>query len=147
MKTTDFIKTSLDGGKNWLLNLATDMKDAPLTEPTPKGGNHPLWVLGHIVHSESGLLDVFINGKPNRFPELENCQAGSQPTPNADDYPSMDELLGELQSDPVAARKRVYKQISGMLMLMAVVGILTWIASAAQDRAVLAHQAAEQAKQ
>ncbi|MGB1014703.1 MAG: protein kinase domain-containing protein, partial [Nannocystaceae bacterium] len=62
-------------------------------------------------------------------------------------WSSMDELLGELQSDPVAARKRVYKQMSGMLMLMAVVGILTWIASAAQDRAVLAHQAAEQAKQ
>ena len=42
MKTTDFIKTSLESGKNWLLHLTTDMKDAPLTQPTPNGGK--AWV-------------------------------------------------------------------------------------------------------
>ena len=73
------------------------MKDSPLTQPTPNGGNHPLWVLGHIVRAESGLLDGFILGQPNRFPELEMFAMGNTPTTNADDYPSMDELLGKFE--------------------------------------------------
>ena len=73
------------------------MKDAPLTQPTPNGGNHPLWGLGHIVRAESDLLDGFILGKPNRFPELECCTMGSTPSTNAADYPSMDELMGKFE--------------------------------------------------
>ena len=97
MKTTDFIKMSLENGKGWTLGLINDMKDAPLTQPTPNGGNHPLFVLGHIVRAESDLLDGFILGQPNRFPELENCSMGNEPTTNASDYPSMDELLGKFE--------------------------------------------------
>ncbi len=97
MNATEFIKMSLVSGKGWLLNLIADMKDAPLTQPTPNGGNHPLWVLGHIVYSESSLFDVFLLGKPNRFPELENCRIGSQPTTNASDYLPLDELLSKFE--------------------------------------------------
>ncbi len=97
MKATDYIKMALENGQGWTMGLIDDMKDAPLTQPTSKGGNHPLWVLGHIVRSESDLLDGFILGKPNRFPELENCSMGIAPTTNADDYPSMDELLGKFE--------------------------------------------------
>ncbi|MCA9156836.1 MAG: DinB family protein [Planctomycetales bacterium] len=93
MKTTDYIKMALENGKAYTLALLADLKDAPLTQPTPNGGNHPLWIVGHLARSESALLDVFILGKPNRFPELENCNAGSAPTPNASDYPSMEDLL------------------------------------------------------
>ncbi len=75
-----------------------DIKDAPLTQPTPNGGNHPLWVLGHLTHSESNLLDVFIQGKENRFPELaEAFGMTSKPSTNADDYPAFDELMGKFQ--------------------------------------------------
>ena len=95
MKATEYIKMALENGKGWSLGLISDMKDAPLTQPTPNGGNHPLWVLGHIVRAESDLLDGFILGQPNRFPELESCTMGSDPSTNAEDYPSMDELLGK----------------------------------------------------
>ena len=97
MNATDYIRMSLENGKGWTLGLLDDMKDAPLTQPTPNGGNHPLWVLGHIVRAESDLLDGFILGKPNRFPELENCSMGTTPSTDASDYPSMDELLGKFE--------------------------------------------------
>lgn len=97
MKTTDYIKKQLENGKRWALGLIIDMKDAPLTQPTSKGGNHPLWVLGHLVSAESDLLDGFILGKPNRFPELKSFAMGSEPTTNTDDYPSMDELLAKFE--------------------------------------------------
>jgi len=97
MKTTDFIKMALENGTGWTLGLINDMKDAPFTQPTPNGGNHPLWVLGHIVRAESDLLDGFILGQPNRFPELECCAMGSTPSTDASQYPSMDELLGKFE--------------------------------------------------
>jgi hypothetical protein len=98
MKTTDFIKHSLASSKDWSLGLITDMKDAPLTQPTPNGGNHPLWVLGHLIHSESNLLDVFILGKVNRFPEWDGVfSMTATPSTDASVYPSMDELLAKFE--------------------------------------------------
>ena len=97
MNAIEYIKMSLENGKGWTLGLVNDMRDTPLTQPTPNGGNHPTWVLGHIVRAESDLLDGFILGKPNRFPELECCAMGTTPTTNASDYPSIDELLGKFE--------------------------------------------------
>ena len=98
MKATDFVKLSLENSKGWALGLIGDMKDSPLAQPTPNGGNHATWVLGHLVRSESDLLDGFILGKPNRFPELEELFAmGSTPSTDADKYPSMDELMAKFE--------------------------------------------------
>lgn len=94
MKATELIESSLECTKNWAMGLISTMRENPMQQPTPKGGNHPLWVLGHIVHSESQLLDVHILGKENRFPELaEKFAMGSEPSTNADQYPSFDELM------------------------------------------------------
>ena len=97
MNTIDFIKMSLENSKNWFMGLIGDMKNAPLTQPTPNGGNHPLWVLGHLVRSESDLLDGFVLGNPNRFPELESFSMGTTPSTDASQYPSMDELMGKFE--------------------------------------------------
>lgn len=98
MNTIEFIKMSLESSKGWAMGLIGDMKDAPLTQPTSSGGNHPLWVLGHLSRAESDLLDGFILGKPNRFPELESDFAmGSNPTTEASRYPSMEELMGKFE--------------------------------------------------
>ena len=94
MKATEVLKLALENSRNWNMGLLNDMKDAALTQPTPKGGNHPLWVLGHLTHSEAHLLDVFILGQENRFPELaEKFGMGTEPTIDAADYPSFDELM------------------------------------------------------
>lgn len=97
MKATEFIRQSLEGTKGWTMGLINDMKDSPLTQPTPNGGNHVAWILGHLVHSESNLLDMFILGKENRFPELANCSMKTEPTTNADDYLSIDELFAKFE--------------------------------------------------
>ena len=97
MNATDFIKLSLKSSKAWALRLINDMKDAPFTQPTSNGGNHPLWVLGHLVRSESDLLDGFILGQPSRFPELETFLMGSSPSTDASQYPSMEELAEKFE--------------------------------------------------
>ena len=97
MNAIDYIKMSLENSKGWAMGLIADMQDAPLTQPTPNGGNHPLWVLGHVVRAESDLLDGFILGQPNRFPELEKFSMGNTPSTDASQYPSMDELMGKFE--------------------------------------------------
>lgn len=98
MKATEFVKMSLESSKGWALGLLNDIKDAPMTQPTPNGGNHPIWILGHLIHSESNLLDCFILGRSNRFAEWDALFGmGSTPSTDPSQYPSMDELFAKFE--------------------------------------------------
>ncbi len=99
MKTTDYIKAELEMSKGWITPLAADMADAPLTFPTPNGGNHPLWVMGHMAYSEANLLHTFILGDENPLADWKDLfGGGSQPTENAGDYPSFDEVMSKFEA-------------------------------------------------
>lgn len=106
MNTIDYIKMSFAASRSWTMGLIEDMKETPLVQPTSNGGNHPLWVLGHIVVAEAGIFDGFILGNRSRFADLNKLfGVGSTPTTSADDYPSMDELLdkfAEIRADLLA---------------------------------------------
>ena len=96
MNTKEFIQLSLAMSKNWACQLLESMTDQPVAQPTAKGGNHPLWVLGHLVFAESNLLDEFMRGKPNRFPEYaELFGPGTEPHTEAAKYPGMDQLFAD----------------------------------------------------
>ncbi len=98
MKATDYVKLSLDMSKSWAMGLINDMRDAPMTQPTPNGGNHPIWVLGHIVCTESDLLDGFVIGQPSRFAEMRELFAmGTEPLTDATQYPSLEELAEKFE--------------------------------------------------
>jgi hypothetical protein len=93
MKTVDFIRMGLEGSAKAALVGIDDMKDAPLTFPTPKGGNHPLWVLGHITFVEGQLVQHIMLGKPNpvaQWGELFGMK--SEPTADASKYPKLEEI-------------------------------------------------------
>lgn len=47
-----------------VLNVIDQMSDAPTTFPTPNGGCHPLWVLGHLTFVE-GMIPQVLFGKEN----------------------------------------------------------------------------------
>lgn len=55
MNTIDFIKMSLESSKGWAMGLIGDMQDSPLTQPTSNGGNHPLWVIGHLARGKRSI--------------------------------------------------------------------------------------------
>lgn len=91
MNAIQFIRFSLDTSAQWTLALIDDMKDQPLTFPTPKGGSHPLWVLGHLAYAE-GSLQGMISGKANPLAHWEPVfGAGTDPSGRAEDYPSFEE--------------------------------------------------------
>jgi hypothetical protein len=66
MKAIDLIRTAMQTSDRAVVSLIEDMRDAPLTQPTPRGGNHPLWVLGHMTFVEGNVLNVLF-GEPNQM--------------------------------------------------------------------------------
>jgi hypothetical protein len=90
------IKAGLDTSRQWLMALVSDIQGAELTASTARGGNHPVWVLGHTLHSEAALVSEFILGKPNPLAKWDDLfDMGSQPVSDAAKYPSVPELLAE----------------------------------------------------
>lgn len=99
MKTTDYIRTSLETSKIFALSLLDDMKDAPLTQPTSKGGNHPLWILGHLTYSESNIINHIIQGNENPLIGWkEMFGSGREPTTDAAQYLPWDEVRTKFEA-------------------------------------------------
>jgi hypothetical protein len=87
MKSTDLIKDQLESSKLITVALLADMQDAPLTSPTPLGGNHPLWVAGHLAYSEARITNEMMFDKPGPLLDWkEDFRGGSQPSDDASHY-------------------------------------------------------------
>jgi hypothetical protein len=93
MKALDLIRWALESTEEGFTRLVSDMRDRPMTQPTSAGGNHPIWVLGHLAYVEGAVANI-VFGVPNPVEHWKPLfDTGSQPTTNAADYPSFDELL------------------------------------------------------
>ena len=94
MNAIDLIRWAMQMTDQGTAALVADMGgDAALTQPTSRGGNHPLWVLGHLAYIEGSVPHVLL-GEPNPVAHWEPLFApGTQPTPDAGRYPSFDEVL------------------------------------------------------
>jgi uncharacterized damage-inducible protein DinB len=98
MQSKDLLKMNLEMATGMVQSLIEDMKDAPLTFPTPKGGSHPLWVLGHLAYSEGSILHEMMLGESNPLAEWKEIFAdGTEPVSDADKYPPFDEVLAKCQ--------------------------------------------------
>src|SRR5262245_15340276 len=94
MKSIDLIRKALELSTDVTMALIRDMQDAPLTFPTPRGGNHPLWVLGHLAWSEGELVQYHMLARPNPLAHWRDLFGdGSEPTADASRYPPFDEVL------------------------------------------------------
>lgn len=105
MKAIDLIRTALAFSDRATTGLIEDMRDAPLTAPTPRGGNHPLWVLGHITFIEASVPKVLFGDKHPLEHWAPFFAPGSEPSSDASRYPPFDEVLGAYRQ----ARARTLK--------------------------------------
>jgi hypothetical protein len=106
MKTVDFIRLSLDASARATLMLIEDMKDQPLTFPTPKGGNHPLWVLGHLAWVEGNVIQQIMLGRPNPVADWTSLFGiGTEVSAEASRYPAFAEVDKAFQNVRAATLK------------------------------------------
>ena len=66
MHTKDAIAFALTVSNGAVLSVIDEMSGAPTTFPTPNGGCHPLWVLGHLALIEGSIPAILRlpNSKP-----------------------------------------------------------------------------------
>jgi hypothetical protein len=97
MKAIDAIRMALAFGDRGMRALE-DMKDAPLTRPGEFGGNHPMWVAGHLAVVE-GRLQKILHGTPNPVEHWKPLfDWGSEPSDDLAAYPPFEEVLGTYRS-------------------------------------------------
>jgi hypothetical protein len=99
MNAIDYIRLEMGMSKGWIGGLLDDIQDAPMTVPTLQGGNHPLWIVGHLAYSEANILKVYILGKGNPLvPWKDKFSIGSQPVNDAAAYPTFGELKEKFEA-------------------------------------------------
>ena len=96
MKATDLLRTQMTMSKDVTAGLLSSMSDAPLTFPTPQGGNHPTWVAGHLVYAEANLINHMLLGNTNPLLSWKDLfRGGSEPVATENTYPALAELLAK----------------------------------------------------
>src|SRR5580704_11990639 len=90
MHTKDAIQFALTVSNGAVLSVIDEMSGAATTFPTPNGGCHPLWVLGHLTLVE-GMIPAILFGEKNPTAEWQ-------------------QFFGE-NSEPVAEVREKYLQL------------------------------------
>ena len=92
MQTKDAIKFALTVSNGAVLSVIDEMSDAATMFPTPNGGCHPLWVLGHLTLVE-GMIPEVLFGEKNAAAEWQPYFGeNSEAVANAAAYPPFAEV-------------------------------------------------------
>jgi uncharacterized damage-inducible protein DinB len=92
MQMKDAIKFALTVSNGAVLSVIDEMSGAATTFPTPNGGCHPLWVLGHLTLVE-GVIPAAFFGDENPAAEWQQFFGeGSEPVADAKAYPPFAEV-------------------------------------------------------
>jgi hypothetical protein len=93
MERIDLIRWAMQLSDDAVNRLVTDLDAHPLTQPTSKGGNHPLWVVGHLAVIEGSLAQTLL-GEENPVEHWWPLFGmGTEPQTDASMYPSFAEVL------------------------------------------------------
>jgi hypothetical protein len=92
MQAIDAIRITLKFSDMGMKYLA-EMSDAPLLRPGPWGGNHAMWIAGHLTVVE-GRLQQMLHGIPNPVHHWKALfDWGSEPVDDPAAYPPFDEVV------------------------------------------------------
>ena len=92
MEAIDAIRMALQSGDNGMKALE-DMKADPLVQPGPWGGNHAMWIAGHLAVTE-GRLHKILRGTPNPVEHRKPLfDWASEPKTDIAAYPPFEEVL------------------------------------------------------
>jgi hypothetical protein len=93
MQSIDLVRDNLRRSRDRVLARIEEMESHALVFPTPRGGGHTLWVLGHLAYIESLVVRAFMLGEPNPLAEWEAAFDGADVSGDARDFPPFAEVL------------------------------------------------------
>lgn len=102
MDSLDLIRDNLVKSRDRVLARVEEMRAHATVFPTPNGGGHTLWTLGHLAYIESLVIDVFLRGEANPLAHWAELFDGADVSGDAARFPPFDEVLATCR----AARAR-----------------------------------------
>ncbi len=98
MESIELIRENLRLSGEIVLAGVEDMRDHCLVFPTPRGGGHTLWVLGHLAYTEGLVIRGFLLGEPNPLAHLEEAFDGADTSGDGGHFPPLDEVLEQVRN-------------------------------------------------
>jgi hypothetical protein len=93
VQSIDLIRDNLKKSTNLVLARIEEMREHCVVFPTPTGGGHTLWVLGHLAYIEALVVRGFMFAEPNPLAEWEELFDGTDVIGDIDRYPPFDQVL------------------------------------------------------
>lgn len=91
MQSIELIRDNLVRSTERVLARVEDMRDHAFVPPTPNGGGHTLWVLGHLAFIEGLAVREFMLGEANPLGNWKETFDSDGDGPS--EFPPFDEVL------------------------------------------------------
>src|SRR2546422_6520465 len=95
MQSIDLIRDNLKKSEDRVLTRVEQMREHCVVFPTPNGGCHTLWVLGHLAYIEALVIRTFMLGEANPLAEWEGVFDGADVNGEISQYPLFDDVLAK----------------------------------------------------
>ncbi len=93
MESRHLISENLARSEEIVLSRIEDMREHAMVFPTPCGGCHTLWVLGHLAYIEGLVVHHFMLGEANPLEEWAAVFDGEDVSGDPADFPDFDTAL------------------------------------------------------
>jgi hypothetical protein len=93
MQSIDLLRDNLVKSRDRVLLRIEEMRDHALVFPTPNGGGHTLWVLGHLAFIEGLVIHRLMQGAANPLADWEPVFDGADVSGDPAAFPPFDEVL------------------------------------------------------
>jgi hypothetical protein len=93
MQSIHLLRDNLIKSRERVLERIEDMRECGVVFPTPRGGCHTLWVIGHLAYIEALIIQAFMLGEANPLAEWKERFDGDDPVGDGSLYPPFDTVL------------------------------------------------------
>ena len=98
MQSIHLIRENLQRSEDIVLSRIEEMRDHCVVAPTPRGGCHTLWVLGHLAYIEALLIRKFMLGESNPLADWEEMFDGWDVSGDVEHFVPFDRALAECRA-------------------------------------------------
>jgi hypothetical protein len=95
MQSIELIRDNLKKSRDRVLARVEEMREHDVVFPTPNGGAHTLWVVGHLAYIESLVIRTFMLGEANPLAPWEATFDGAEVSGDVGVYPPFDSVLAQ----------------------------------------------------
>lgn len=98
MQSIHLIRENLTRSESIVLSRVEEMRDHCMIPPTPRGGCHTLWVIGHLAYIETLVIRQFMLGEANPLADWEEIFDGEEVSGDIEQFPPFDQALAECRA-------------------------------------------------